>query len=127
MKGLKCCLCVLMALLPKLAPLHSESRDKIAAAICDFLIGNYSVGQIAGAVKMPTGNVRGRMFSRGISANFYRKELTLLTKASVRLTGNPNTDPTEKCTKFVLNLHITAGILHICFRPCRLFRELRQL
>lgn len=44
--------CLLIAaFLSPIAPSYGESRDKIAAAICDFLIGNYSVGQIAEAVK----------------------------------------------------------------------------
>lgn len=51
---------MIAASLSALAPLHGESRDKIAAAICDFLIDHYSVAEVAEAVKNAYGQCQGK-------------------------------------------------------------------
>jgi hypothetical protein len=40
--------------------LHGESRDKIAAKICDFLVANYSTEEVAEAVKNAYGQCQGK-------------------------------------------------------------------
>lgn len=59
MRGLKRCLWLVAVLLLVLTPLHSESCDKIAAKVVDFLIFKYSKEEIAEAVESSYGQHQG--------------------------------------------------------------------
>ena len=52
---------------------YGESRDKIAAKVCDFLIGNYSTAEVAEAVKNSYGQCQGEDVSEGDFGKFLPK------------------------------------------------------